>query len=79
MKKSSFIVGQRAEAAGFDLFRLSRGKDVVDVCANTLREYHRTGLPFYKKRRAVFVSKAELEHFLRANAAATTVSTKAGK
>jgi hypothetical protein len=79
MKKSSFIVGQRTEPGGFDLFRLSKSKDVVDVCANTLREYHRKGLPFYRNGRAVFVSKAELEQFLRANAKAPAFSTEAGK
>jgi hypothetical protein len=70
MSKRSFIVGHSAEPAGFDLFRLSRSKDVVDVCSNTLREYHRQGLPFYRNGRAVFVSKSELEQFLRANATA---------
>ena len=49
----------------FDLFRLSKGKSEVDVCANTLRSYHAHGLPFYRKGRAVFISKSELAAFIR--------------
>lgn len=50
---------------GFDLFRLSKSKDVVDVCPNTLRAYFAEGLPFYKKGKAIFVSKTELANFIR--------------
>jgi hypothetical protein len=49
----------------FDLFRLSKSKDVVDVCPNTLRNYFTQGLPFYKKGKAIFVSKSELANFIR--------------
>jgi hypothetical protein len=49
----------------FDLFRLSKSKDVVDVCPNTLRLYHKQGLPFYRNGKAVFVSKYELAAFIR--------------
>jgi hypothetical protein len=49
----------------FDLFRLSNSKKTVDVCANTLREYNERGLPFYRQGKAVFVSRAELAHFIR--------------
>lgn len=52
-------------AQSFDLFRLSKSKQVVDISPNTLRAYHDEGLPFYKKGKAVFVSKAELEGFIR--------------
>jgi hypothetical protein len=51
--------------ASFDLFRLSKSKQVVDISPNTLREFHRKGLTFYRRGRAVFVSKAELEFFIR--------------
>ena len=54
--------------AGFDLFRLSRAKQVVDICANTIRAYHTEGLPLYKRGKAVFVSRAELDAFIRAKA-----------
>jgi hypothetical protein len=50
----------------FDLFRLSKSKQVVDVCANTLRSYNRAGLPFYRHGKAVFISKSELATFIRA-------------
>lgn len=50
---------------GFDLFRLSKSKDVVDVCSNTLRSYFKQGLPCYNRGKAVYVSKAELAAFIR--------------
>jgi len=49
----------------FGLFRLSKSKQVVDVCPNTLRAYNSQGLPFYKVGKSVFVSYAELESFIR--------------
>ena len=49
----------------FDLFRLSKSKEVVDVCSNTLRAYFKDGLPFYKRGRAIFISKSELAGFIR--------------
>jgi len=54
---------------GFDLFRLSKSKEVVDVCSNTLRSYFKQGLPCYTRGKAVFVSKGELAAFIRAGAA----------
>jgi len=53
-------------AEGFDLFRLSRSKEVVDVCPNTLRAYFKEGLRFYQRGKAVFVSKSELRNFITA-------------
>ena len=52
-------------AASFDLFRLSKSKKVVDISPNTLRAFNGKGLAFYRRGRAVFVSKAELEFFIR--------------
>ena len=39
---------------GFDLFRLSKSKEIVDVSPNTLRAFNRAkpGLPFYKTGKA---------------------------
>jgi NurA-like 5'-3' nuclease len=54
-------------SAGFDMFRLSKSKEIVDVCSNTLRAYNRAGLPFYRAGKAVFVSRAELDQFIRSN------------
>jgi hypothetical protein len=50
--------------SGFDLFRLSKGKEIVDVCPNTLRAYNKQGLPFYHRGKAIFISKAELALFI---------------
>lgn len=52
-------------AASFDLFRLSKSKRIVDLCPNTLRKYHAEGLNFYGQGRSVFVSKSELESFIK--------------
>jgi hypothetical protein len=49
----------------FDLFRLTKSKEQVDVHPNTIRKYHKCGLQFYKVGRAVFVSKSELDAFIR--------------
>lgn len=48
----------------FDLFRLSKSKEIVDICSNTLRGYFRQGLPHYKHGKAVYVSKRELQIFI---------------
>jgi hypothetical protein len=63
VNNNSFTI-ERSEHS-FDLFRLSKSKDVVDICSNTLRSYEKEGLPFYKKGKAVYVSKSELEQFIR--------------
>ena len=49
----------------FDLFRLSKAKTTVDLSPNTLRAYNQRGLPFYRKGKVVFVSKSELDQFIR--------------
>jgi len=49
----------------FDMFRLTKAKAAVDLCANTIRGYATQGLPLYRRGRAVFVSKTELERFIR--------------
>jgi len=56
-------------ASTFDLFRVSKGKRVVDVSPNTLRQYNDEGLPFYRRGKAVFVSKTDLAMFLRSRIA----------
>jgi hypothetical protein len=57
--------GQPQNSIEFDLFRLSKSKAVVDISPNTLRSYNRDGLPFYKQGKAVFVSRTELDRFIR--------------
>jgi hypothetical protein len=56
---------QSQDIGKFGLFRLSRSKLMVDICANTLRAYNSQGLPFYRVGKSVFVSYAELEYFIR--------------
>jgi hypothetical protein len=58
---------QNQSLCKFGFFRLSKSKQVVDVCPNTLRAYNAPGLPFYKVGKSVFVSYAELESFIREN------------
>jgi hypothetical protein len=41
----------------------------VDLVPNTLRAFHANGLPFYRQGKMVFVSKAELDQFIRNPAA----------
>ena len=53
----------------FDLFRLTKSKATVDLAPNTLRAYHDQGLPFYRRGKAVFISKSELDAFIRNPAA----------
>jgi hypothetical protein len=64
VNRKSFSKPQ-SSAGAFDLFRISKSKGVVDICTNTLREYFKQGLPFYRKGKAIFVSKAELDAFIR--------------
>lgn len=63
---------------GFDLFRLTRSKEIVDICPNTLRHYHKHGLPFYSRKgeRAVYVSISDLEKFLKASLVAPKSNVK---
>lgn len=53
------------QEGSFDLFRITKSKDVVDICANTLRDYHARGLPFYRAGKPIFVSKSELLEFIK--------------
>jgi hypothetical protein len=61
---------QSERGAGFDLFRISRGKTVVDICPNTLRQFGLDGLPIYRRGKSCFISKSELAAFIRAGAMA---------
>ena len=48
----------------FDLVRVTRAKKEVDLSPNTIRAYAREGLPTYRKGRAVFFSRSELNTFI---------------
>ncbi len=66
MNRRTFINTQQSEPAPvFDLVRLSKSKEQVDFCSNTIREFNREGLPFYRKGKMVLFSRSELAAFLR--------------
>jgi len=64
ISQTGLAVRQPSSTSCFDLFRLSKSKQVVDICPNTLRAYNNHGLPFYHRGKAIFVSKAELATFI---------------
>lgn len=66
---TTFTYGPHNHTAAelFDLFRLSKSKEVVDLAPNTLRAFHKRGLPFHRQGKAVFVSRRELNEFIRSN------------
>ena len=72
MNAKKFNVGNQGAIGSFDLVRLSKSKEAVDICPNTLRAYHRDGLQFYRRGKAVFFSKSELEQFIRVQPNAPT-------
>jgi hypothetical protein len=49
----------------FDLRRITKSKEEVDVCPNTIRAYASEGLRLYRCGRCLFYSVTELEHFIR--------------
>ena len=53
------------QTGSFDLFRLSKSKAAVDLAPNTLRAYFKDGLNFYKRGKAIFVSRTEVEAYIR--------------
>jgi hypothetical protein len=60
---------QECANSRFDLRRLSKSKESVDLCPNTLRAYHALGLPFYRMGKTVFFSVSELEGFIKSRGA----------
>ena len=58
-------------ALQFDLFRLTKSKEIVDLASNTIRAYAKQGLPLYKRGKAVFISKTELEQFIKTGRSAS--------
>jgi hypothetical protein len=68
MPKTHPLTVVQPTAAGFDLFRLSKSKGAVDLCPNTIRSYFRAGLRCYRAGKAVFISRAELQAFIIAQA-----------
>lgn len=64
-KQSSLVTTPQPATVSWDLFRLSKAKEAVDVCSNTLRAYHKAGLKFYRQGKSVFVSRSELADFIK--------------
>ena len=55
------------ENQSWEMVRLTKSKKAVDVSPNTIRAYARDGLALYRKGRAVFFSRTELEKFIRSS------------
>jgi hypothetical protein len=52
-------------ANSFDLFRISKSKEAVDISPNTIRKFARQGgLRIYRRGKNSFASKIELRAFL---------------
>jgi hypothetical protein len=49
----------------FDLVRLSKSKQSVDLCSNTIRAFFTQGLPCYPLGKMRFFSRAELAEFIK--------------
>jgi hypothetical protein len=56
------------ENASFDLVRITASKKFCSVAPNTIRAYAKEGLNLYRKGRAVFFSRTELEQHIRRTA-----------
>lgn len=48
----------------FDMFRLSKSKETVDLCSNTIRAFSKEGLRIYRVGKSAFVSRSELRDFI---------------
>lgn len=55
----------QAKQPSFDLIRITKSKDTVDLAPNTIRSFAHQGLRIYKAGKAAFFSRSELEHFIR--------------
>jgi hypothetical protein len=65
--RTAIVQNAQTQGSGFDLFRLSKSKQAVDLCPNTLRAYFKQGLPCYRRGKVVFISRAELAEFITKN------------
>lgn len=58
-------MSEKSNVTDFDLVRVSKSKEAVDIHPNTLRDYERAGLRIYGSGRQRFFSKKELADFIR--------------
>jgi hypothetical protein len=75
MNATQFNIKQGGDS-GFDLERLTKSKDSVDLAPNTIRAYAKKGLPLYRCGKAVFFSKSELAQFIRQAGSAAPIQTQ---
>lgn len=70
MKARTDTTNQNAdEAPGFDLVRLSKSKEVVDLAPNTIRAFAEQGLRLFRHGKMVFFSRSELANFIKTRGA----------
>lgn len=70
IQRRSQAAHHNTESTSFDMVRLSKSKDIVDLAPNTIRKLHReAGLNFYRLGKAVLFSRSELADLIRQNAA----------
>jgi hypothetical protein len=59
---------QNGETVNFDLVRLSKSKQSVDLAPNTIRAFAEQGLRLFRSGKMVWFSRTELEHFIKSRA-----------
>lgn len=60
------IATNQPQPESFDMVRLSKSKERVDLSPNTVRAYAKNGLRLYRHGKSVFFSQAELCGYIRA-------------
>jgi hypothetical protein len=65
MKNVNSQLQAQSGGSGFEMVRISKAKETVDLCANTIRSFFRQGLPKYQRGKSIFFSKSELAAFIR--------------
>jgi hypothetical protein len=66
---NAYKIVQESSPATFDLFRLTKSKEVVDICPNTIRAFAKKGLRIYRAGKPAFVSRSELLAFIKTQSA----------
>ena len=56
---------QTMDSPSFDLVRLSKSKESVDLAPNTIRSFAAQGLRLYRHGKMVFFSRVELADFIK--------------
>jgi len=66
MKNVNSQLQAQSANTGFEMVRISKAKETVDLCSNTIRSLFLQGLPKYKRGKSTFFCRAELAAFIRA-------------